>query len=130
MEMNIYILNEDHSFSKVSMYEYHDWNEDYGFNGLKEDRKTIDRYESKEFTVSTVFLGLDHSFEENEPPILFETLVFNGNLDGEMRRYHTWEEAVKGHNNMVKLCGGIAKRKKEENIKEEEIQNRFDILDL
>lgn len=36
--------------------------------------------------VSTVFLGLDHSFTGG-PPLLFETLVFGGHLDGEMERY-------------------------------------------
>jgi hypothetical protein len=51
----------------------------------------------------------------------------DGDLDGEMDRYYTWEEAIKGHSNMVKLCGGVVKtKKKETNI----IDNRFDILDL
>jgi hypothetical protein len=122
-----YILNEDHTYSEVgNMHEYYAWDKDYGFYGLKEDRKTIDRYESKNLVVSTVFLGLDHSFEG--PPILFETLVSGGDLEGEMDRYHTWEEAIKGHNNMMKLCGIEVKKKKKEtnNI----IDNRFDILDL
>ena len=47
--------------------------------------------------VSTVFLGLDHRFGDEGPPILFETMVFGGVLDGEMRRYSTWEEAAHGH---------------------------------
>ncbi len=51
--------------------------------------------------VSNVFLGLDHQFGEG-PPLLFETLVFDGELDGEMDRYATWEEAEKGHAEMVK----------------------------
>lgn len=32
--------------------------------------------------VSTVFLGLDHSFGDS-PPVLWETMVFSGTLDGE-----------------------------------------------
>jgi hypothetical protein len=36
--------------------------------------------------ISTVFLGLDHSFGAGSP-VLFETLVFGGPLDGEMDRY-------------------------------------------
>lgn len=51
--------------------------------------------------VSTVFLGLDHSYGEGDP-VLFETLVFDGALDGEMERYHTFEEAKAGHLAMVK----------------------------
>jgi hypothetical protein len=50
--------------------------------------------------VSTVFLGLDHSFGEG-PPLLFETLVSGGALAGKMDRYTTWEEAEQGHARMV-----------------------------
>ena len=51
--------------------------------------------------VSTVFLGLDHSFGSG-PPLLFETMVFGGPLDEEMDRYTTWDEAEAGHKAMVK----------------------------
>lgn len=50
--------------------------------------------------VSTVFLGLDHNFGEG-PPLLFETMVFEGPLDQRMQRYSTWEEAERGHYEMV-----------------------------
>jgi len=50
--------------------------------------------------VSTVFLGLNHNFGIG-PPMLFETMVFGGDLDGEMERYSTKEEAVDGHKNFV-----------------------------
>ena len=56
--------------------------------------------------VSTVFLGLDHSFVEGGPPLVFETVVFDGEFDGEMDRYSTWDEAVKGHNSMVEKVKG------------------------
>jgi len=49
--------------------------------------------------ISTVFLGLDHAFGGG-PPLLFETLVFGGKLDGEMDRCSTWEEAEKMHLDM------------------------------
>jgi hypothetical protein len=52
--------------------------------------------------ISTVFLGLDHSYmRAGDPPILFETLVFGGPLDGAQDRYSSWEEAEKGHVHMV-----------------------------
>lgn len=57
--------------------------------------------ESHGVRVSTVFLGLDHSFGSG-PPLLFETMVFGGKLDGEMDRYHTWQEAETGHEAMKK----------------------------
>lgn len=50
--------------------------------------------------VSTVFLGLDHSFGEG-PPVLYETLVFGGKLDDEQERYSTRKEAEQGHERMV-----------------------------
>lgn len=50
--------------------------------------------------VSTVFLGLDHNWDQG-PSILFETMVFQGPLDGEQERYVTWEEAEAGHAAMV-----------------------------
>ena len=54
-----------------------------------------------DISISTVFLGLDHNFNQEGPPILFETMVFGGPLDGEMRRYSSWEEAEKGHAEIV-----------------------------
>lgn len=46
--------------------------------------------------ISTVFLTIDHQFGEG-PPLLFETMVFGGQLDDETERYSTWDEAVAGH---------------------------------
>lgn len=53
-----------------------------------------------EVEISTVFLGLDHSFGSSTP-ILFETMVFRGELDQEMDRCSTWEEAEKMHEKMI-----------------------------
>ncbi len=50
--------------------------------------------------VSTVFLGLDHSFG-GPIPILYETMVFGGPLDGERERYATREQAITGHESML-----------------------------
>lgn len=52
-------------------------------------------------SVSTVFLGMDHSYSDLGPPILFETLVFGGSCDGNMDRYATWAAAEAGHAAMV-----------------------------
>ena len=50
--------------------------------------------------VSTVFLSLDHSFGDG-PPVLFETMTFGGQQDGNQCRYRTWDEAVAGHATVV-----------------------------
>jgi hypothetical protein len=46
--------------------------------------------------ISTVFLGLDHNFSGGDP-LLFETMVFGGPLDGRMWRYKTYADAEFGH---------------------------------
>ena len=50
--------------------------------------------------VSTVFLGIDHSFSGSKEPLLFETMVFGGDLDQEMNRCSTWKQAEKMHEAM------------------------------
>ena len=52
--------------------------------------------------VSTVFLSLDHQWGDG-PPVLFETMVFaRGSMhDERCERYHTWDEAVAGHDQIV-----------------------------
>jgi hypothetical protein len=59
------------------------------------------RFRVEKIMVSTVFLGLDHSYSEEGPPILFETMVFNGPLHDEMERYATYDEAEAGHAIMI-----------------------------
>jgi hypothetical protein len=50
--------------------------------------------------ISTVFLGFDHSWVEG-PPVLFETMIFGGNRDGETHRYRTWDDAEAGHQRVL-----------------------------
>lgn len=54
-------------------------------------------------TVSTVFLVLDHNHLPKGKPILFESMIFNGELNQSLDRYHTWREAEYGHKKMVEL---------------------------
>ena len=51
--------------------------------------------------VSTVFLGIDHQWEDGKPPLLFESMIFNNDRDGGTLRYSTWEEAKEGHKKIV-----------------------------
>jgi hypothetical protein len=46
--------------------------------------------------VSTVFLGMDHSFLLGAP-LLFESMIFGGRYDSHLWRYSTRAEAVAGH---------------------------------
>ena len=71
--------------------------------------ETADRHVAKDeigdVRISTVFLGLNHQWGDG-PPLLFETLVFGGKFNDEMDRYSTWEEAKKGHAEMVERVRG------------------------
>jgi hypothetical protein len=51
--------------------------------------------------VSTVFLALDHSWADEGPPVVYETMVFGGPLDQEQVRYCTRVDAIDGHNAMI-----------------------------
>lgn len=60
------------------------------------------------YSVSTIFLGIDHSWGGGVP-LLFETMVFEeknrikkGEFAGVQMRWNTHEEAVKGHNKLVR----------------------------
>ena len=57
-----------------------------------------------DISVSTVFLGLNHSFSTpRNSPILWETMIFGGEFDQYMDRYSSYEDALKGHETAMKL---------------------------
>lgn len=53
--------------------------------------------------VSTVFLGIDHSFGRGRPT-LYETMIFGGPLDETQDRYETRQAALNGHEHYVALA--------------------------
>jgi hypothetical protein len=57
--------------------------------------------------VSTVFLGIDHSYS-NSKPVLFETMIFSQNeaIDDYQKRYTSYQDAVDSHNAIVELLKG------------------------
>ena len=55
--------------------------------------------------VSTVFLGLDHSFG-GAVPLLFETMIFGGEHDEHQERCTTWEQAEAMHKTACELAFG------------------------
>lgn len=55
-------------------------------------------------TVSTVWLGVDHNWARQGPPIVFETMVFGNHPladEGAQWRYSTEEQAADGHQKVV-----------------------------
>lgn len=67
------------------------------------DNRRVAKTEVPDGEVSTIFLGIDHAFGDG-PPILWETMVFGGPLDGEQVRYTSRSGAVTGHEAMVARC--------------------------
>lgn len=68
----------------------------------------IVRHKIGDVEISTVFLGLDHQYGDG-PPLLYETMIFGGPLDCEMRRrYATEDEARKGHCELVDKVSAMA----------------------
>lgn len=56
-------------------------------------------------SVSTVWLGIDHNFYGDGPPLIFETMIFGRELDQEQWRYATEYDARVGHQ---KACDLVA----------------------
>lgn len=54
-------------------------------------------------TVSTIFLALDHDYSGVGPPVLWETLVFDGPFDSHMWRASTRLAALQQHQLAVAL---------------------------
>jgi hypothetical protein len=107
MRMGIlwYIIDENHNPVAVDVWGYEEWLRRDG-----DDVKRVAFTDVNGVTVSTVFLALDHNFFDDGPPILFETMVFDHPFTGEnaeafdgMRRYRTWDEAERGHSEVVAL---------------------------
>jgi len=93
--MNHYILNGHEIVPCEDVLEWMKWFEKPDCHVGYDKKKGI--------LVSTVFLGRDHNFGSKGLPILFETMVFGGEHDGEQERYSTWEEAEEGHKKMCEI---------------------------
>lgn len=62
-------------------------------------------------TVSTIFMPMDMGLSwAGMPPLLFETMIFGGHLDGAMDRYSTLTQARRGHARMVQLLKSSHRR--------------------
>lgn len=94
--MKHYLLDENKVPYEVSIEEAYKVYEDL-------DMKIVKRDETSGGLISTVFLGLDHAFGDQEGPILFETMIFDGEFDGFQRRYKTYDEALQGHNEALNM---------------------------
>lgn len=53
--------------------------------------------------VSTAWIGIDLGHHQYSPPLIFETMVFGGRMDMEVRRAATREQALAVHQETVGL---------------------------
>lgn len=70
---------------------------------------------TSEAHVSTVFIGINHRFFGEGPPIVFETMIFGGPLDGHQWRYSSWDDAETGHKAAVRKAREAVGQKVNEN---------------
>jgi len=78
------------------------WAKLFNDRKLEDDRWwRVDKTQVGDVEVSTVWLGLDHNYYDDGPPLIFESMVFGGEYDDYMDRYSTWEQAQAGHDRIV-----------------------------
>jgi hypothetical protein len=112
---NFYVLDGHKPIRAKSVIEY--------ANCLASDEKQVAKTLFDKTTVSTAFIGFNHASPWNEcEPIVFETMVFGGDFDRHCLRYSSWEEAEKGHADIVDFLLEYNLDKKKI---EEECQTRF-----
>lgn len=105
-----YILDENRRIKAVGLYEWAQWYEEDA--RLAASGATCKRVVKQEHVgdakVSTVFLALDHNWDPDGPPILWETMVFGGEFDEIQDRCSGGiEQAEAMHERMMaKVTGG------------------------
>ena len=89
--MKHYILDVNNNPVASSEHDWAKW--------FATQNRVIRRTETDNGIVSTVFTGLA---SRNNGPFLWETLIMGGTMNGEMDRYSSHDDAVKGHWSYVK----------------------------
>lgn len=84
----------------ITSQEWSEMFKDVRLQQVAQDRVTDS--EGRDVSISTVWLGLDHSFGHGDP-LIFETMIFGGSHDQDMWRYSTRAEAIAGHADAIML---------------------------
>jgi hypothetical protein len=103
MTETYWILDESGEPKVVARAEWASWYPDISRRHL-----AVTPIAGEDAEVSTVFLSFDQRYGDG-PPVLWETLVFGGRLDGEMERYTSRADALRGHEEMVRRCRAAVK---------------------
>jgi hypothetical protein len=100
--MMLYVLDEHGNPRRED--DVHAWS---AWHSKDEQRRSVRRdtfeRDGRDITVSTVFLGIDHSFGDGQP-VLWETMVFgldDDDHDDHQYRFTSRDEAVAVHERIV-----------------------------
>lgn len=89
-----FILNDNNEVIPATLLE---WGQ---FLESSAARRRIARDEVNGFLISTVFIGLDHSFDNTLD--IFETMIFKGDKsECYCDRYSNWKDAEEGHKKAI-----------------------------
>lgn len=102
--MRYYVSDDGGVVRPASPTEWAVWFDRMSLAAFEDGGRMVARTELPgDVLVSTVFLGVDHNYSGDGPPLVFETMVFRRGSGGEFWRYTTEADAVKGHGNAVEM---------------------------
>jgi hypothetical protein len=87
-----YILDAEHNVVPAELIEWAKW--------LKDSDRVVKQEDIGPYWISTVFLGLDHNYLIEGPPLVFETMIRNERENSWLdyqTRCATWAEAEAMH---------------------------------
>jgi hypothetical protein len=93
--MNWYKINDDKTTEQLPEGTYP------SYEDCTDENRRVGDNTVNDIRVSTVFIQLDHNWDPDGQPLLFETMIFGGEYDNDMWRYTTWNEAKAGHERIV-----------------------------
>ncbi|WZO97268.1 hypothetical protein EP7_004292 [Isosphaeraceae bacterium EP7] len=96
-----YILVERKPLPCVDSEEWQRW-----MSGPREQR-LVACHKFLDYTiVETYFVGFDVAPNQSNRPLVFETIVIGGRMNGMVENYSTWKDAEKGHKHACALVKG------------------------
>lgn len=95
-----YKLDENKNAIPCEVLEWGEQLEEMSISGAK----IVANEEVNGKIISTVWLGVNHSYNDGFPPLIFETMIFEGDScwDIYCDRYSSWDEALAGHQKAIR----------------------------
>jgi hypothetical protein len=91
-----FILSDDNIFEEPNYETWSQW-----YQNTFDKISQIEHTETDQGTVETRFVAMTMSLNKEAPPLLFETKVTGGWLDGHTEKFATLDEARAGHDACV-----------------------------